>query len=126
MMAIAAPPPAATRSHRGSARGLVPLLKTPHPLGAMLPGLFQDDGFAQRMMAAFDEVLAPIFSTLDNLEAYFDPWLAPEDFLDWLSAWVGLPLDETWPVERRRAFVARAYDLFRLRGTVRGLRAHVE
>ena len=105
-------------------RGLVDVA-TPHPLGAALPGLYQDDGFAQRFVSALDEVLAPIFCTLDNLEAYFDPHLAPADFVAWLAEWVGLALDENWPLERQRALVAEAGELYRWRGTKRGLAAHV-
>lgn len=121
--------PAVTRARApkpGRGRGLVPRLDTPAPIGPALPALFQDDSFAQRLASAFDDALAPIFSTLDNLEAYLDPWLAPEDFLDWLGSWVGLGLDETLSLERRRTLVAHAHELFRLRGTARGLRSHVE
>jgi phage tail-like protein len=107
-------------------RGLVSSLSTPHPLGQYLPSLYQEDDFAQRFLSAFDAALAPIFSTLDNLTAYMDPWLAPEDFLDWLGSWFGLVLDEAWSVERRRALVANAFEFYRMRGTSRGLKAHVE
>lgn len=107
-------------------RGLVPRLKTPRPIGPELPALFQEDSFAQRLTAAFDDMLAPIFNSLDNFEAYLDPWLSPEDFLDWLGAWVGLELDEALPLEKRRHFVATAHELFRVRGTIAGLRSHVE
>ena len=107
-------------------RGLLPELPSPHPLAPALPAIFQEDDLAQRLMAAFDEVLAPVLSSLDNIEAYHDPRFAPDDFLDWLGGWVGLVLDESWPVERRRTFVARAVELYQRRGTVEGLRAHVE
>lgn len=107
-------------------RGLVASLVNPHPLGAYLPALYQEDDFAQRFTSGLDDVLAPIFSSIDNLEAYLDPSLAPEDFVDWLGTWMGLVLDETWPLERRRAFVSRASDLYRVRGTPVGLAAHVE
>jgi len=116
---IAAPP-------TESKRGLVNSLISPHPLGRYLPSLYQEDDFAQRFLSAFDAALAPIFSTLDNLNAYMDPWLAPEDFLDWLASWFGLVLDEAWSVERRRALVANAFEFYRMRGTSRGLKAHVE
>lgn len=106
-------------------RGLVDGLESPHPLGTALPALFQEDGFTQRFTAALDDVLAPVFCTLDNLEAYFDPRLAPADFIAWLAGWVGLSLDDNWPVERQRALVADAADLYRWRGTARGLAAHV-
>ena len=46
-------------------------------------------------------------------------------FLEWIGGWTGAALDETWPIERRRAFVSSAVDLFRIRGTVGGLAAHV-
>lgn len=109
-----------------SKRGLISSLASPHPLGQYLPTLYQEDDFAQRFLSAFDTALAPIFSTLDNLNAYMDPWLAPEDFLDWLASWFGLVLDEGWSVERRRALVANAFEFYRMRGTSRGLKAHVE
>jgi len=96
-------------------------LPTPHPLGSHLPGLYLEDDFAQRFMAALDEIAAPAFMALDNLEAYLDPRLAPEDFLDWLGRWVGVELDETWPADRRRALVAAAVDLHRVRGTAAGI-----
>jgi len=38
---------------------------------------------------------------------------------------MGLVADETWPVERRRAFVSSASELYRIRGTPRGLASHV-
>jgi len=88
-------------------RAAVPGLPTAVPLSAMLPGIFQEDPFTVRFVSGFDDVLAPILSTLDCLPAYFDPSLAPEDFLGWLAGWVGLSLDENWPLERRRDLVAR-------------------
>ncbi|MEZ4597564.1 MAG: phage tail protein [Chloroflexota bacterium] len=51
--------------------------------------------------------------------------LTPDDFLEWLGGWVAALLDETWPMERRRAFVAQAADLHRRRGTLAGLADHV-
>ena len=94
-------------------------------LGSALPGVYQEDELAQRMLDALDQVLAPILCTLDNLDTYLDPALAPEDFVGWLASWVGLVLDESWPVERQRALVGRSHDLFRWRGTARGLSEQV-
>ena len=107
-------------------RGLVRALISPHPLGEALPALFQEDGFTQRFISAFDTALAPVFATLDNLPAYLDPWLAPPDFLEWLGSWFGLALDDSWSVERRRALLANAFEFYRMRGTVKGLKAQVE
>ncbi len=107
-------------------RGTVTALASPHPIGELLPGVFADDEMMQRFVSAFDEVLAPAFATLDNIDAYLDPALAPADFVDWLANWVALPLADEWPPDRRRALVARAVELHRWRGTRRGLVALLE
>ncbi len=106
-------------------RGTVPGLASAFPIVEGLPALFQEDELAQRLTGALDEVLAPAIATVDNLSAYLDPALTPDDFLDWLGGWVAALLDETWPIERRRAFVTQAADLHRRRGTVAGLADHV-
>jgi phage tail-like protein len=106
-------------------RGLVAELDSPHQLGDMLPALFQEDEFAQRMCRALDEVLAPVFATLDCQEYYFDPTLTPVDFLDWLAGWVGVILDQNWPEARRRAWVEQAGELYRWQGTARGIAQYV-
>lgn len=108
-------------------RALVPDLPSPHPLGPHLPALYQsDDAFALGLAAAFDRVLAPIFGSLDNFDAYLDPALAPPDFVDWLGTWVGVSSDEWWTPQRLRGFVAGAVSLYRVRGTAQGLKAYLE
>ncbi|MHC3462488.1 phage tail protein I [Streptomyces flavovirens] len=102
-------------------RSAVPGLPTRYPIGELLPAIYADDDLAQRFTAGLDTVLAPVLSTLDNLPAYFDPALAPADFLPWLSSWVGVDADAAWPEELRRAVVVRAVELHRWRGTRRGL-----
>jgi phage tail-like protein len=108
-------------------RGAVEGLASPHPLAEHLPALYQEeDPFARRLVSAFDPILAPIISILDNFDAYLDPSLAPRDFLDWLAGWLGIVVDETWSEDRCRTLVLRASDLYRSRGTTRGLREHIE
>jgi phage tail-like protein len=106
---------------RAAVRGL----PVAHPIGEQLPAVYAEDDFAQRMTSALDDVLAPVFATLDCLPDYFDPILAPPDFVEWLSGWVAFSLDEGWTLAQRRALVANAVELHRLRGTARGLEAHV-
>jgi phage tail-like protein len=107
-------------------RGTAGPLNSPHPIGALLPGVFAQDEMMQRFVTAFDDILAPVFATLDCFDAYLDPALAPDDFVDWLATWVALPLADEWPPDRRRALVARAVELHRWRGTGRGLKALLE
>lgn len=105
-------------------RGAIDGLPSPHPIGQRLPAVYLEDEFTQRFTAALDEVLAPVFLTLDCFAGYLDPALAPPDFLDWLAGWVGLRLDESWPQWQRRELVASAVALHRWRGTRRGIAAH--
>jgi phage tail-like protein len=101
----------------------VPGLETPAPLLQRLPGVLQDDEFTQRLVSAFDEAYAPILATLDSLFCYFDPRLAPADFVDYLAGWVGVELDDSWDLDQRRAIVAGAALVHRSRGTTRGIAA---
>lgn len=104
------------------ARVLTEGMRSPHPLIESLPGLYQDHDFIGRFVSAFDDVLAPVFTVLDGgFEAHLDPWLVPEDFLDWLGSWLGLLLEEGWDSDRQRDLIANAVELYRWRGTVRGL-----
>jgi phage tail-like protein len=104
----------------------MPDLVSTRPIASFLPAMLQADEFCVRFTQGLDPVLAPVLSTIDNLDAYVDPWLTPPDFLDWLAGWFGLELDATWPEERRRALVANALELARWRGTVVGLALLVE
>ncbi|WP_327220662.1 phage tail protein [Streptomyces cyaneofuscatus] len=106
-------------------RAAVPGLPSRYPIGGLLPALYADDDLAQRFTAGLDTVLASVLSTLDNLPAYFDPALAPADFLPWLATWVGAGIDPDWPPELQRTVLARAVELHRWRGTRRGLVEHL-
>jgi phage tail-like protein len=106
-------------------RGGLTGLPVAHPIGERLPAVYAEDDFAQRMTSALDDVLSPVFATLDCLPDYFDPILAPSDFVEWLSGWVAFAMDEGWTLAQRRALVANAVELHRWRGTTRGLASHV-
>ena len=111
-----------------SALGTGSEMVTPAPFSQALPALYRepDEGFVLKFTEALDAVLAPVFATLDNLSDYFDPKIAPEDFLDWLAGWVGLELYEKWPPELRRKLVAEAVGLHQKRGTKSGVERIVE
>ena len=86
-----------------------------------LPALYRDDELMGQFLLIFESILKPIENTVDNLAWYFDPLMIPEPLLPWLASWVDLTLDTTWPVERRRELVKSAAELYRWRGTKRGL-----
>lgn len=51
---------------------------------------------------------------------------ASPDFLSWLATWVALVTDENWPELKRRRLIREAADLYRWRGTRRGLSRYLE
>lgn len=90
-----------------------------------LPAIYSQSEFMGRFLMVFEDILGPIEEVLDNISYYFDPSVTPEELLPWLASWVNLVLDETWPLERRRALVGSAVELFQWRGTVKGLRDYL-
>lgn len=90
-----------------------------------LPALYRDDDFAGRFLSIFEEILNPIETTIDNISYYFDPDITPSSFLIWLSSWAGMVLDERWPEDKKRHLIKSAVELYRWRGTKRGLSEHI-
>jgi phage tail-like protein len=102
-------------------RGAVDGLASPFPIGEQLPSVYSEDEMALRFTIALDDLFSPLLSVLDCLPAYFDPSLAPADFVAWLGGWVGAEVrgDESEEVLRR--MVAGAAAAHRLRGTAHGV-----
>jgi phage tail-like protein len=78
-------------------------------------------GLGMRFVAALEEGLDPVVTTLDCLPAYLEADLAPPDVLDTMAGWLGLEPDENLALERRRELVRRSAELGRRRGTRAGL-----
>jgi phage tail-like protein len=77
------------------------------------------------LLGSLDVALAPVFATLNSIEAYVDPAIAPEDFLAWVASWIGLTFDDRWTDAQRRALVPAMVPAYKLRGTKAGLRTVV-
>jgi phage tail-like protein len=90
-----------------------------------LPAIYADHPFLGDFLRIFESIWAPLEAQLDHLDAYFQPYLTPAEFLPWLGTWVDLVLDENWPEARRRALIAAAADLYRRRGTAGALRDYL-
>ena len=74
----------------------------------------------EKQYAGFEEILAWVDR---NFSASF---ATAEDFLPWLAQWVALVFDEAWDEDTRRRLLAEAMELYRWRGTVRGLKRYLE
>ena len=48
-----------------------------------------------------------------------------DEFLAWLSGWMGLSLKENWDIQRKREVIAKIIPLYRIRGTKKGLEEYI-
>jgi phage tail-like protein len=96
-------------------------LRTESSFIRYLPALYRDDEFMGQFLLICESIMKPLENTINNLALYLDPLVTPESLLQWLASWVDLALDSTWPIERRRELVKSAAELYRWRGTKRGL-----
>src|SRR2546425_373539 len=92
-----------------------------------LPGIFQDADeenadFLQRCLLISAHLTSGIEERLEYLHEFFAPRLTQPAFLPWLAGWLAMPLLEGWDEEKRREIIQRVPELYRLRGTARGLK----
>ena len=69
----------------------------------------------------FEHMFGSIEEVLNDGHRYYDPQECPPDFIEWLASWTAMVVDMDWPESKKRAIVGRAVDLYRIRGTKRGL-----
>src|SRR6187549_2742439 len=69
----------------------------------------------------FEHMFDSVLANLEDGWRFYDPHVAPVDFLDWLARWSAFTMDLDWPEPEKRALIKRAVDLYRIRGTKRGL-----
>lgn len=90
-----------------------------------LPDAYREVDFVGRLLKIFEECLEPDVQILDALWAYLDPMLAPETMLPFLAHWVGWEDTSSLGIERQRFLIKKAIQIYRWRGTRRGLRFYI-
>ena len=92
-----------------------------------LPMVFRDspeaEDFSERFLALFDSFLDDVDEKITRMPALLDPGGVPEGVLPWLGGFLDIAMDPAWDAARRRRLLQAAPRLFRMRGTVDGLRA---
>jgi phage tail-like protein len=91
-----------------------------------LPAIYRrSDPMGRNTVRDLCFLLEHMFDSVNtNLEdgfRFYDPHLAPVEFLHWLAHWTAFAIDIDWPEDKKRALIKRAVDLYRIRGTKRGL-----
>jgi len=104
-----------------------------------LPKLYASDASMESFLLRYLALHAGFLDETDakgfGRSALLNPDAAPATALPWLASFLGLVLDERWArapragggtEDARRALIREASCLFRLRGTVRGLKRFIE
>jgi len=90
-----------------------------------LPGIYRQDPFMGRFLLILESVWGPLERLVDHLPLYTDPSFTPREFMPWLAHWVCVSLDNRWPTDRQRALIGAAVEIYRWRGSRRGLALHI-
>jgi phage tail-like protein len=117
----------------GTATPSIRAIRVFHPRSSyldLLPRVYRRDRdsafFLEHFLALFEHVFTSVEDRYELFTRQLNPAAAPLDVLNWLACLVDLSFDPSWPIDRRRALVAAAMELYATRGTPRGLVRYVE
>ncbi|MEO6775144.1 MAG: phage tail protein [Kofleriaceae bacterium] len=79
------------------------------------------NNLVRELCFVFEHMFDSVDTNLSDGWRFYDPHVAPPEFLQWLSHWTAFTVDLDWPEAQKRALVKRSVDLYRIRGTKRGL-----
>ncbi|BAY40188.1 phage tail protein [Nostoc sp. NIES-2111] len=90
-----------------------------------LPVLYREVDFIGRFMKIFEQAYQPAIDSFNVMWANLDPLTAPKALLPFLAHWVGWQIDSVWDLHQQRRLIRRAVELYRWRGTRKGLRLYL-
>ncbi|HEX2981253.1 MAG TPA: phage tail protein [Anaerolineaceae bacterium] len=86
-----------------------------------LPEIYTRDDFTNRFLMLIESFWKPISQQIDQTSNYFDPRLAPTEFIPWLGAWFGLALEDDLPENTKRQILNRIAPIYARKGTRQSL-----
>ena len=90
-----------------------------------LPAIYSADNaskdFLAKFLSIFETVQSSIDEKINSVSRYFDPNATPDEFLEWLSMWLGHRLDQKWTNKKARILLESLPQIYKNRGTRRGL-----
>ncbi|MBE9008727.1 phage tail protein [Pseudanabaenaceae cyanobacterium LEGE 13415] len=92
---------------------------------SFLPVLYREVDFISRFIKIFEQAFEPIVNSFTSMWANLDPLTAPEALLPFVSHWVAWESDSSWDLHQQRRLIKRAIELYRWRGTRKGLRLYL-
>lgn len=90
-----------------------------------LPSNYQENDFLRKYLMIFQHLSNDIAIKIDNINELFRPMHCPSDFLDVLASWFGIDVGLLGSEEEKRLLLQYAIPLFKLRGTILGLKIHI-
>lgn len=90
-----------------------------------LPLLYREVDFIGRLIKIFEEAYQPVVNSFSAMWANLDPLTAPQRLLPFLAYWVAWEVDPAWDLGKQRRLIRRAVELYRWRGTRKGLRLYL-
>lgn len=90
-----------------------------------LPVLYREVDFIGRFIKIFEQAFEPVIQSFNVMWANLDPLTAPRALLPFLAHWVAWPVDPIWDLNQQRRLIRRAVELYRWRGTRKGLRLYL-
>ena len=87
-----------------------------------LPTVYQEVDYIHRFIEIFEQAFDPVVNSFTSMWAHLDPLTAPQALLPFLAHWVDWPIDEELDLTYQRRLIRRAVEIYRCRGTRKGLR----
>jgi phage tail-like protein len=95
-----------------------------------LPSIYQRSdvtgrNFLRDLLWIVQHLFGEIEERLDVIHTFFDPFECPDHFLPWLAGWTAMVVEEDWPKAKKRRLIKKAIELYKIRGTVKGLKLFI-
>jgi phage tail-like protein len=92
---------------------------------AFLPTVYQEVDFIHHFIKIFEQAFEPVVNSFDSMWANLDPLTAPQSLIPFLAHWVDWPMDLQLGLLQQRKLIRRAVEIYRWRGTRKGLRFYL-
>lgn len=90
-----------------------------------LPIVYQEVDYIHRFIKIFEQAFDPVVNSFGSMWAHLDPLTAPQALLPFLARWVDWPIDVQLDLTHQRRLIRRAVEIYRCRGTRKGLRFYL-
>lgn len=90
-----------------------------------LPTVYQEVDYIHRFIEIFEQAFDPIVNSFTSMWAHLDPLTAPQALLPFLAHWVDWPIDLDLDLTYQRRLIRRAVEIYKCRGTRKGLRFYL-